>query len=95
MRRSSHTMSQMPPDTADVPPTNDSTVLGFLGLPLVLAAVLLAVSYPQAALVTVTAAALTLLGLTRGLGALVRRTGGRDGQFEVPGIGTVRVQVTP
>lgn len=88
-------MTQMIPYVADVPPTNDSTVAGFLGLPLVLAVVLLVVSYPQAALATVAATALALLGLTRGLGALVRRTGGRDGQFEVPGVGTVRVRVTP
>ncbi|MBX0321909.1 hypothetical protein EGH21_02570 [Halomicroarcula sp. F13] len=76
--------------------TTDNRTLGStLAFPLVLVTLVLVASYP----VSTTAVLLAVGTLTKatqlGLAAVVRRAGDRIGRFELPGVGTVSIRISP
>ena len=85
-----------PPARSEPRPAVASPSLATLvAFPLLLVALLVAVSYPLAA---ATALVGTLLAVKTGqfaLAALVRQTDGTPRRLTVPGVGTVTVSVTP
>jgi len=77
-----------------ISPTDTSSVGGALAVPLLLFVVLVALSYPVAALATVLAVVAGGELLRRGLAALVARSRDHVRELSLPG-GTVRFRITP
>jgi len=75
--------------------TSDPSLTTFVGFPLVLVALLLAVSNPLVAATVAATVALAAKSLQVGLSAYVRRTGDRIRALDVPGVGTVEFRVIP
>ena len=75
-------------------PTDTPSVGGALAVPLLLFGVLVAFSYPVAALSTVVAVVAGSALLRRGLAALVARSPDHVHEFSLPG-GTVRFRIAP
>lgn len=76
------------------PPTDTPSVGGTLAAPLLLFGVLVALSYPVAALSTAVAVVAGGGLLQRGLAALIARSRDHVHEFSLPG-GTVRFRITP
>lgn len=77
-----------------ISPTDTSSVGGAFAVPLLLFVVLVALSYPVAALAAVLAVVVGGELLRRGLAALVARSRDHVREFSLPG-GTVRFRITP
>ena len=75
-------------------PTDTSPVGGTLAVPLLLFGILVAFSYPVAALSTVVAVVAGSALLRRGLATLVARSPDHVHEFSLPG-GTVRFRIAP
>lgn len=83
------------PGTTHDSPTSDPSLATFVGLPLVLVALLVAASNPLVAIAAVATVALAAKCLQVGLAAYVRRTGDRIRELDIPGVGTVQFRVVP
>lgn len=85
-----------PPTRSEPRPAVASPSLATLvAFPLLLVALLVAVSYPLAAAAAVVATLLVAKTGQFALAALVRQTDGAPRRLTVPGVGTVTVSVTP
>lgn len=75
-------------------PASNGSIAGGVAVLVLLIAGLVAASYPTAALTVAAALAGVVLALRTGVPAIGRRLHGRVTELEVPGLGTVRIQVT-
>lgn len=83
------------PNSRPVSPSNTPPVGALLAVPLLIAGVMLALSYPVYAAATAIAVAVAVRALQRGLAAHVARHKDRIREVPLPGVGTVRFRISP
>lgn len=81
--------------TVHGPPATGGSIVGVFAIPIVVMALLWAVSYPQLAAAVVGGALVAAALLRLGFAVLARRLEGGLREIDVPGLGTVEFRVTP